>query len=86
MHYLFLLKFYGTETGSKGFVSQYPLSFGFYLQYDGTGTTGKNLHLLSRKTTAMISDTYKPGQSKTSKGIIVCLAKAAKHIDKMVIL
>ncbi|HRH58750.1 MAG TPA: hypothetical protein PLS10_13950, partial [Chitinophagales bacterium] len=38
-----------------------------------------------KETQAMVNDVYKPGQTKTSKGIIVCLAKAAKHIDRIVI-
>lgn len=78
------LKFYGTETGPKGFVSQYPLSFGSIYNMMEPAQPEK-LTPTFKETTAMISDTYKPGQSKTSKGIIVCLAKAAKHIDKMVI-
>jgi hypothetical protein len=78
------LKFYATETGSKGFVSQYPLSFGSIYNMMEPAQPEK-LTPVFKETQAMISDTYKPGQTKTSKGIIVCLAKAAKHIDKIVI-
>ena len=64
------LKFYGTETGSKGFVSQYPLSFGSIYNMMEPAQPEK-LTPTFKETTAMISDTYKPGQSKTSKGNLV---------------
>jgi len=78
------LKFFGTETASKAFVSQYPLSFGSIYPMMEPAQTDK-LTPVFKETTSMISDVYKPGQSKTSKGIIVCLAKAAKHIDKIIV-
>lgn len=77
------LKCYATETGSKGFVSQYPLSFGSIYPMMEPAQTEK-LTPVFKETQAMMNGTYKPGESKTSKGIIICLAKAAKHIDKIV--
>ncbi len=78
------LKLYGTETGTKSFVSQYPLSYGSIYSMMEPAQPGK-LTPVFKETQAMINDTYKPGQTKTSKGIIVCLAKAAKHIDKIIV-
>lgn len=78
------LKFFGQETGAKAFILQYPLSFGSIYPMMEPAQTEK-LTPVFKETTAMISEVYKPGQSKTSKGIIICLAKAAKHIDKVIV-
>ena len=78
------IKLYATETLSKPFISQYPLSFGSIYSMMEPAQPEK-LTPTFKETQAMINDTYKPGQTKTSKGIIVCLAKAAKHIDKIVV-
>lgn len=78
------LKFFATETGSKAFVSQYPLSFGSIYSMMEPKQTEK-LTPTFKETNAMISDVYKAGQSKTAKGIIICLAKAAKKVDKIIV-
>lgn len=78
------LKFYATETGSKAFVSQYPLSFGSIYSMMEPAQPEK-LTPTFKETTAMISDVYKPGQTKTAKGIIICIAKSAKNIDKIIL-
>ncbi|MFN8295009.1 MAG: hypothetical protein U0T69_02380 [Chitinophagales bacterium] len=78
------IKMFGTETGYKPFVSQYPLSFGSIYNMMEPAQPEK-LTPVFKETQAMVNDVYKPGQTKTSKGIIVCLAKAAKHIDRIVI-
>ncbi len=78
------LKLFGTETGSKVFTSQYNLSFGSIYTMTEPPQTDK-LTAVYKETKAMMNTTYKAGETKTSKGIIVCLAKAAKHIDKLVV-
>ncbi len=78
------LKFFAKETGGKAFVSQYSLSFGSIYPMMEPKQTEK-LTPVFKETTSMISDVYKPGQSKTAKGIIICLAKAAKTIDKIIV-
>ena len=78
------LKLFGTETGSKVFTSQYNLSFGSVYTMMEPAQTDK-LTSTYKETKAMMNATYKAGETKTSKGIIVCLAKAAKHIDKLVV-
>jgi hypothetical protein len=78
------LKFFAAETGAKAFVSQYPLSFGSIYPMMEPAQTEK-LTPIFKETTAMISESYKPGQTKSSRGIIICLAKAAKHIDKIIV-
>ena len=78
------LKLFGTETGSKCFTSQYPLSFGSIYTMMEPPQTDK-LTATYKETKAMINASYKPGETKTSKGIIVCIAKAAKHIDKLIV-
>jgi hypothetical protein len=78
------LKLFGTETGSKVFTSQYPLSFGSVYSMTEPPQTEK-LTAVYKETKAMMNAPYKPGETKTSKGIIVCVAKAAKHIDKIVV-
>lgn len=77
------LKLYSKETGSKAFVSQYPLSFGsVYSSMEPAQP--EQVSPIYKTTTAMMHETYKPGETKKSKGIIVCLAKAAKTIDKII--
>ncbi len=79
------LKFYAAETGSKAFLSQYPLSFGsIYPKMEPAQP--EKLTPVFKSTQAMINDTYKPGESKTSKGIIICIAKAAKTVDKIIVI
>lgn len=78
------IKVYATETGAKGFLSQYPLSFGSIYSMTEPAQTEKVTPVF-KETQALINDTYKPGQTKSAKGIIICLQKAAKHIDKIVI-
>lgn len=78
------LKLFGTETGSKTFTSQYNLSFGSIYTMTEPPQTEK-LTASYKETKAMMNTTYKPGETKSSKGIIVCIAKAAKHIDKIVV-
>ena len=78
------LKCYGTETGAKPFQSQYPLSFGSIYAMTEPAQTDKVTPMF-KETQAMINGSYKPGESKTSKGIIICVAKAAKHIDKIIL-
>lgn len=78
------LKFFATETGSKAFVSQYPLSFGSIYPMMEPAQPEK-LTPIFKETTSMMSEVYKPGQTKTSKGIIICIAKAAVKIDKMIL-
>lgn len=78
------LKFFSAETGSKAFISQYPLSFGSIYPMMEPAQTEK-LTPVFKETNAMISEVYKPGQSKTSKGIILCLPKAAKQVDKLIV-
>jgi len=78
------LKFYATETGSKAFTSQYPLSFGSIYPMMEPAQTEKMTPVF-KETNAMLSEVYKSGQSKTSIGIIICLAKAAKHVDKIIV-
>lgn len=78
------LKFFGAETGSKAFTSQYPLSFGSIYPMMEPAQTEK-LTPVFKETNAMVYEVYKAGQSKTSKGIIVCIAKAAKNIDKVIV-
>lgn len=78
------IKLFATETQSKPFISQYPLSFGSIYSMTEPAQPEK-LTPTFKETQAMINDTYKPGQTKTSKGTIVCLAKAAKHVDKIIL-
>lgn len=78
------LKFFGTETGSKAFVSQYPLSFGSIYSMTEPAQTDKVTPVF-KEAQAALNGTYKPGESKTTKGVIICLAKAAKHIDKVIV-
>ena len=78
------LKFFGQETGAKAYVSQYPLSFGSIYPMMEPAQTEK-LTPVFKETNSMINEVYKPGQSKTSKGIIICIAKAAKKVDKVII-
>ncbi len=78
------IKLYSIETVSKPFVSQYSLSFGSIYNMMEPAQPEKLIPVF-KETQAMINDTYKPGETKSCKGIIVCLAKAAKKIDKVVI-
>jgi len=77
------IKMYGKETGSKAFISQYPLSFGsVYSSMEPAQP--EQVSPIYKSTTAMMHESYKPGETKKSKGIIICLAKAAKTIDKVI--
>lgn len=78
------LKFYATETGSKQFTSQYPLSFGSIYNMMEPAQPDK-LTSTYKETKAMMFTTYKSGETKTSKGIIVCVSKAAKYIEKIIV-
>jgi hypothetical protein len=78
------LKLYATETNAKQFISQYPLSYGSIYNMMEPAQPDK-LTPLYKETKAMMYANYKAGETKTSKGIIVCIAKAAKHIDKIII-
>jgi len=78
------LKFFATETGAKGFVSQYPLSFGSIYNMMEPAQPDK-LTSVFKETQAVLNGIYKPGESKITNGIIICLSKMAKHIDKMII-
>ena len=79
------LKIYAKETGPKAFSSQYPLSFGSVYSMTEPAQPEK-LTPVFKETQAMINNPYKPGESRTCIGTIVCLAKAAKHIDKIILM
>ncbi|HNE50396.1 MAG TPA: hypothetical protein PLZ64_04595 [Chitinophagales bacterium] len=77
-------KMYGTETASKPFYSQYPLSFGSIYSFMEPAQPEKVTPVF-QTTQALVNGNYKPGETKTAKGFIICLAKAAKHIDKIIV-
>lgn len=78
------LKFFGAETGNKTFTSQYPLSYGSIYSMTEPKQTEK-LTPTFKETTAFVSNNYKPGETKTCKGFIICLEKSAKTIDKIIL-
>lgn len=77
-------KMYGAETGGKAFTSQYSLSYGSVYSMTEPKQTEK-LTPIFKETTAFVSNNYKPGETKTCKGFIICLEKSAKTIDKIIL-
>lgn len=77
-------KMYSAETGSKTYTSQYPLSYGSIYSMMEPKQTEKVTPVF-KETTAFVSNNYKPGETKTCKGFIICLAKSAKKIDKIIL-
>lgn len=78
------MKVFSVETTFKPFSSQYPLSFGSIYSMMEPAQTEKVTPMF-QQTTAFMNNNYKPGETKTSKGVILCLAKAAKKIDRIVV-
>lgn len=77
-------KMFGEETGAKTYVSQYPLSYGaIYSMMEPKQTEKVSPAYL--QTTALVNNAYQPNETKTCKGYIICLAKAAKKIDKIIV-
>lgn len=77
-------KLYSNETANKIYSYQYKLSFGSI--YNSTQPTQPAL--MSKyfsETSALMKANYKPNESRTAKGIIACVSKAAKKIDYIVI-
>ncbi|MEZ5026252.1 MAG: hypothetical protein R2739_06700 [Chitinophagales bacterium] len=77
-------KMFSAETGSKTFTSQYPLSYGAIYAKTEPAQTEK-VTPIYKQTTAFVNNSYKPGETKTSIGYIICLSKQAKTIDKIIL-
>lgn len=78
------MKLYTKEMGSKAYVSQYPLSYGS-VYGSMEPAQPEQVPVIYKATTAMINEVYKPGETKKCKGIIVCMEKKAKTVEKMII-
>ncbi len=78
------LKLYTKEMTGKAYSSQYPLSYGS-VYGSMEPAQPEQVPVIYKATTAMINETYKPGETKKCKGIIVCMEKKAKTIEKLIV-
>lgn len=78
------IKLYTKEMGGKAYVSQYPLSYGS-VYGSMEPAQPEQVPVIYKATTAMVNESYKPGETKKCRGIIVCMEKKAKTVEKMII-
>lgn len=78
------LKLYSKENGYKAYTSQYPLSFGsVFLKTEPI--QNERMSATYKSANEFFNQSYKPGQTKTTKGIIVAVPKAVKEFDRIVV-
>ena len=78
------VKLYSTENNWKAYPSQYVLSFGsFYLRIEPPQPEKMNAVYIESHD--FLDKTYKAGQIKNCKGIVVAIPKTVRHFDRIVV-
>ncbi|MDB5226803.1 MAG: hypothetical protein JWN78_996 [Bacteroidota bacterium] len=78
------LKFYSAVTNWKAYPSQKVLSLGSYYLLTEPQQTEK-MNTVYKESNDFLDRTYKAGQTKTFRGIVVALPRSVRHIDRIVV-
>ena len=78
------LKFYSAGTNWRAYPSQKVLSLGSYYLLTEPQQMEK-MNTVYKESNDFLDRTYKPGQTKTFRGIVVALPKSVRHIDRIVV-